>query len=695
MTARFDLPRWSIASAFLAAVTAMAQVAFSALPGGVSIAQAQACNPQIGIDAPAPGDTVSGTATFSGWAVDLATPAGSGVDSVRLYKDAPPEQGGIGLAVATTGISRPDIDAANNLTNSGSGWSADVDFSSIPSGSYKIFIYAHTMCGWTYAEQSVSVSSSESAAAPAPAAPAIQIALDSPTAGAMVNNGQAVTVSGWAVDGAGAGSSGIDSVRVFLDGQADAGGQALGFANYGKTRSDVVNASGNPDWARSGFDLVWPVAGVSPGSHVLYIYAHSTATGQWDYTTVPVTVSSAGVGPGSAGTTSGAASSNAIVKIESPAGGVPLTAPTVIRGYALDCSNGYPAGTVRVYSGTNTSGKLLGSAQIGAGARELTSICSTSGLSGSANVGFTFTVDPSTLPPGAQAITVAADTTSGPVTATLSFGGGNPNANASASSAGASGTCTPSTSSVASPFAVTCPTISTTPNTNANANSQFNSAQTNPNCVPGAVYGNGQFQNQNPQNYAAQCASVNANTAYNTGYNNSQYNPAYNGQSTYNPNPTNYNSTNYNPAYNNANYNSYNQPAYNNYNNAAYPYQNTAYNSQNYYGNQNQYPYNNYNQYTPTSYNYNTNPYSINGSYVNPYAQNYGANYGNYGNPYGYSGVPNGYSTNYAYAGNAGANYGNPYGNQYGTYGGGYPYNGFGNPYGNPYQYGNPYGYQY
>ena len=69
MIARPNLARWRIGSALLAALMAFSQAAFGGLSGPTS-AQAQACSPQIGIDAPSPGDTVSGTATFSGWAVD-------------------------------------------------------------------------------------------------------------------------------------------------------------------------------------------------------------------------------------------------------------------------------------------------------------------------------------------------------------------------------------------------------------------------------------------------------------------------------------------------------------------------------------------------------------------------------------------------------------------------------------------------
>src|SRR5436853_141506 len=164
---------WSFASALLSAAMTVALAAFAAAPGGISIVQAQACSPQIGIDAPAPGDT-----------------------------------------------------------------------------------------------QVASLESSNVAAPPPPAqaAPAITISMDSPTAGAIVNNGQALNVSGWAVDASGAGT-GVDTVRLFLDGP-EGNGQALGWANYGRSRPDVVSLSGHASRAKSGYDPVWPIAGRAPASRV-------------------------------------------------------------------------------------------------------------------------------------------------------------------------------------------------------------------------------------------------------------------------------------------------------------------------------------------------------------------------------------------------------------------------------------------
>src|SRR5207248_1336454 len=199
---------------------------------------------------------------------------------------------------------------------------------------------------------------------------------------------------------------------------------------------------------------------------------------------------------------------------ESPAQGVPITGPTVVRGFALDCSTGSAATVVRVYAGTNTSGRLLGMATLGAGARDVASMCSGRG-NGQVNAGFSFNVDPAALA-GAQAITIAADTTSGPASTTLSLNGSSsPNPNA---------------------------------NTSGNANTSYN-----PNyATNNSAYNGGYNPNYN-------------NNAYNSGYNNG-YNSNYNGSYPYN-------NTGYNSTYNNNGYN------YNNGYNNAYGYNNNGYNS--------------------------------------------------------------------------------------------------------------------
>jgi hypothetical protein len=115
------------------------------------------------------------------------------------------------------------------------------------------------------------------------------ISIDSPTDGATVTNGTQVNVGGWAADTAGPGT-GVDMVRIYLDGRMDAGGTLAGNANYGGNRPDVGTALGSSNYISSGFDYLWTPSNLSSGTHQIYVYAHSIANG-WAYKTVNVTVS--------------------------------------------------------------------------------------------------------------------------------------------------------------------------------------------------------------------------------------------------------------------------------------------------------------------------------------------------------------------------------------------------------------------
>ena len=66
----------------------------------------QATPPTVYIDAPAPGATVSGIVTVSGWAVDNAAAVGTAISSVQIKVD------GTVVGTATYGLSRPDVCAA-------------------------------------------------------------------------------------------------------------------------------------------------------------------------------------------------------------------------------------------------------------------------------------------------------------------------------------------------------------------------------------------------------------------------------------------------------------------------------------------------------------------------------------------------------------------------------------------------------
>lgn len=129
--------------------------------------------------------------------------------------------------------------------------------------------------------------------APAPAllgsTESVLIAVDVPALEEQIANGQTVLVAGWAADTSGPGT-GINGVHVYVDVGADSGGAEIGIAAYGRARPDVAAAFGRPEWANSGYDLEWPVSGLAPGAHTLYVYAHSSATDEWTLTTRAINV---------------------------------------------------------------------------------------------------------------------------------------------------------------------------------------------------------------------------------------------------------------------------------------------------------------------------------------------------------------------------------------------------------------------
>ncbi len=113
-----------------------------------------------------------------------------------------------------------------------------------------------------------------------------QISIDTPSSGTQIEAGKKVNIGGWAADPTGPGT-GVDTVRVYLDGPMDGGGTLVGNATYGGVRADVAIALGNPSAVNSGFDLTWTPQSIEGGTHVLFVYARSAAGG-WTYSTINV-----------------------------------------------------------------------------------------------------------------------------------------------------------------------------------------------------------------------------------------------------------------------------------------------------------------------------------------------------------------------------------------------------------------------
>jgi hypothetical protein len=77
-------------------------------------------------------------------------------------------------------------------------------------------------------------------------------------------------------------ASGIDHVDVFLEPDRDSGGRFLGSAKLGQAEASaaVVQAAGP--------EFVLPVR-ITPGTHTLYVHAHSAVTGLETVVTIPIT----------------------------------------------------------------------------------------------------------------------------------------------------------------------------------------------------------------------------------------------------------------------------------------------------------------------------------------------------------------------------------------------------------------------
>jgi hypothetical protein len=110
-----------------------------------------------------------------------------------------------------------------------------------------------------------------------PYAPSILAPIEQPNAGAFVVG--AVALRGFAIDLSSATGTGIDAVHIYLDGPYGTG-TIVGGAAYGLDRPDIAAQYG-ARFGPSGWELAWNTAGLAPGVHRLYLYAHRTTDNAW------------------------------------------------------------------------------------------------------------------------------------------------------------------------------------------------------------------------------------------------------------------------------------------------------------------------------------------------------------------------------------------------------------------------------
>jgi len=249
------------------------------------------CEPRAALESPpADGRPLRGIVPVGGWAVDLASPAGTGVTEVHVYLDGYGiEPGHTFIGRAEYGASRVDVaQQFNDARFAPSAFSLSWDASTAGAGAHTLVVLYRTRCGWASLTQTVLVDG-----------PTIVLNIDSPPQGSPVS--APVRIEGWAADPQAAQGTGVTRVDLYLDGQITTRGVPLGEVPYGEQRPDVGASLGGEDelararFSRSGFALVWNPAGVAPGTHSLTFYAQGPSGAVARSLTLQVTPAASGV----------------------------------------------------------------------------------------------------------------------------------------------------------------------------------------------------------------------------------------------------------------------------------------------------------------------------------------------------------------------------------------------------------------
>jgi hypothetical protein len=262
----------------------------------------------IVLDSPVNGATVATNFTVSGWAIDRAAGAGTGIDLVDVWAYPNPGSGApaVFLGQATYGGARPDIAAffGARFTNSG--------FTLIPpglaAGRYQITAFAHSVVTSTFAASASATVTVATLSNPA-------MVLDSPRPNSTV--GHTVTFAGWAIDRGASSGTGMDQVLVWAYPGGGGAPQYVGAATYGIDRADIGALLGS-QFTTSGFQMT---VAVTPGAYTFVAFAHSTVANAYSSVAAPnVTVTA----------------TNPYVFIDTPGQNTTAPRPFTLSGWAVD-----------------------------------------------------------------------------------------------------------------------------------------------------------------------------------------------------------------------------------------------------------------------------------------------------------------------------------------------------------------------
>jgi hypothetical protein len=326
--------------------------------------------PTVFIDAPTSGATVSGIVAISGWAVDNAVAVGTAISSVQVKVD------GTAAGTATYGLSRSDVCTVYSGRPGcpNVGYSYSLNTSTLSPGSHTIIV---TATDSDATPDSASSSVTVNVQAPPPA-----VWIDAPTSGATVSG--IVAISGWAVDNAAAVGTAISSVQVKVD------GTVAGTATYGFYRPDVCAVyPGRLGCPNVGYSFSLNTSTLSVGTHTITVTATDSDTAP-DSGSSSVTVNVQPPAP--------------TVWIDTPTSGATVSGIVVITGWAVD--NAAAVGTAISSVQVKVDGTVAGTATYGLSRPHVCAVYP--GRLGCPNVGYSYSLDTSTLSVGSHTITVTA-----------------------------------------------------------------------------------------------------------------------------------------------------------------------------------------------------------------------------------------------------------------------------------------------
>ena len=273
-------------------------------------------NPQMALEAPSAGWHLPQPFVVSGWAIDLGSGAGTGVDrvDVRAYASGSGTPAMEWLNV-TYGIPTSAIGQTYGAQFTNSGYQQEIR--GLAPGVYRLEVQARSTVTGTFNQvRDVTLT--------VYAHPLMWV--EQPSTGTSVN--QSFTISGWAVDQAAATGTGVNTLHVWAYPNPGSGQAPIwvGTPTYGIPRPDIGAIFGHQgQFTNSGFSMT---ATLPPGVYQLYIAAYSlVASGFNQAQNVTVTV----------------ATSQPVMAIETPGTGWWLNQPFHVGGWAIDL--GAPSGS--------------------------------------------------------------------------------------------------------------------------------------------------------------------------------------------------------------------------------------------------------------------------------------------------------------------------------------------------------------